>query len=106
LNDEWAKDKAQREQRVSEITKQLASGAASARRDHVGLTPQRSPQWYVNSQGQTMIVIPGPVEFLMGSPESEAGRKDNENQHKRRIARTFALAAKSVTVEQYRKFNA
>ena len=30
------------------------------------------PQWYVNGQGQTMVVIPGPVEFVMGSPPTEA----------------------------------
>ena len=33
------------------------------------------PQWYVNGQGQTMVVIPGPVEFVMGSPPTEAGRE-------------------------------
>jgi formylglycine-generating enzyme required for sulfatase activity len=62
-------------------------------------------RWYVNSRGQTMVVIPGPVEFLMGSPLTEAGRSDDETQHKKRIGRTFALAAKSVTVEQYRQFD-
>ena len=36
-----------------------------------------------------------------GSPPTEAGRHDDEIQHKKRIGRTFALAAKSVTVEQY-----
>ena len=41
----------------------------------------------------------------MGSPLTEAGRSDDETQHKERIGRTFALAAKSVTVEQYRKFD-
>jgi formylglycine-generating enzyme required for sulfatase activity len=41
----------------------------------------------------------------MGSPPTEAGRFDNERQHKKRIGRTFALAAKSVTVEQYRRFD-
>ena len=34
------------------------------------------PQWYVNGQGQTMVVIPGPVEFVMGSPPTEEGRLD------------------------------
>ena len=53
-----------------------------------------------------MVVIPGPVEFLMGSPPTEAGRLPEETQHKKRIGRTFALAAKSVTLEQYRKFKA
>ncbi|MGH7171458.1 MAG: formylglycine-generating enzyme family protein [Gemmataceae bacterium] len=40
-----------------------------------------------------------------GSPLTEAGRVDYETQHKKRIGRTFALAAKSVTVEQYRQFD-
>jgi formylglycine-generating enzyme required for sulfatase activity len=49
-------------------------------------------------------VIPGPVEFLMGSPLMEAERRDNELQHKKRISRTFALAAKLVTKEQFLRF--
>lgn len=40
----------------------------------------------------------------MGSPSAEAGRTDNELPHRRRIARTFALAATAVTLDQYRKF--
>jgi formylglycine-generating enzyme required for sulfatase activity len=44
------------------------------------------------------------VVFLMGSPATEAGRQESERQHGRRIGRTFALAAKPVTVEQYRRF--
>jgi formylglycine-generating enzyme required for sulfatase activity len=62
------------------------------------------PQWYVNRQGQTMVVIPGPVEFLMGSPSTEADRGAVESQHKRRIGRTYALAAKAVTVREFRRF--
>ena len=63
------------------------------------------PQWYVKTQGQTLVVIPGPVEFVMGSPITEVGRYENELQHNRRISRTFALASKSVTLEQYRQFD-
>jgi eukaryotic-like serine/threonine-protein kinase len=44
------------------------------------------------------------VEFVMGSPPTEAGRQDHEIEHKARITRTFALAAKPVTVEQFRQF--
>ena len=51
-----------------------------------------------------MIAIPGPVEFLMGSPPSDPDRLAGEDQHKRRINRSFALAAHSVTVEQFLKF--
>jgi serine/threonine protein kinase/formylglycine-generating enzyme required for sulfatase activity len=67
-------------------------------------THHPSPGWYVNSQGQTMVVIPGPVEFVMGSPLSEAGRNDIETPHKQRIGRTFVLSAKPVSVGEYRKF--
>ena len=51
-----------------------------------------------------MVVIPGPVEFVMGSPPTEGAGRDNETQHKKRIGRTFALAAKPVTVEQFLRF--
>jgi serine/threonine protein kinase/formylglycine-generating enzyme required for sulfatase activity len=92
VNDAWANEKEQRENRLDDLRRRLAKEYSK--------TP---PEWYVNSQGQTMVVVPGPVEFTIGSPPTEAGRYDNETQHTRRIGRTFALAAKSVTVEQYRK---
>ena len=98
VNEEWAKEKEQQAKRLEGIQQQLkASRAASA--------PGVQPQWYVNGQGQTMVVIPGPVEFVMGSPTTEAGRGPNENQHRRRIGRTFALAAKSVTLAEYQRFD-
>jgi len=59
----WAKDKEQREKRLDGIKQMLAKEKDK--------TP---PQWYVNGQGQTMVVIPGPVNFQMGSPTTEAGR--------------------------------
>jgi formylglycine-generating enzyme required for sulfatase activity len=90
IDEEWAKDKQQREWRLERIGKEWAKAA--------------KPQWYVNGQGQTMVVIPGPVVFQMGSPATEAGRSANETWHLQRIGRTFALAAKPVTVEQFRRF--
>jgi formylglycine-generating enzyme required for sulfatase activity len=89
-NEAWAKDKEQREKRLGDIQHLLAKEKDK--------TP---PQWFVNTQGQTMVVIPGPVQFLMGSPATEAGRYDGEPQHQRRINRSFAIAAHSVTWEQY-----
>ncbi len=94
VNDGWAKDTGRREQRIENI-RQLAR----ERRENA------PPQWYTDGQGQAMVVIPGPVEFLMGSPPTEAGRSDDERQHRRRIGRTFAVASKPVTVEQYRRFD-
>jgi serine/threonine protein kinase/formylglycine-generating enzyme required for sulfatase activity len=94
LNDEWAKDKEQQTKRLKRIRQQLGKDREK--------TP---PQWYVNGQGQTMVVIPGPVEFVMGSPPSEADRYDSETQHTMRIGRTFVLAAAPVTKEQFLKYD-
>ena len=63
VNEEWAKDKEQRQKRLQGIQQLLTKDKEK--------TP---PQWYVNGQGQTMVVIPGPVEFVMGSPPTEEGR--------------------------------
>jgi formylglycine-generating enzyme required for sulfatase activity len=94
LNEEWAIDKEQRQKRLQGIQGPLTKDKNKT-----------LPQWYVNGQGQTMVVIPGPVEFLMGSPSTEEGGQSAiESQHKRRIGRTFALAAKPVTVKEFRRF--
>jgi formylglycine-generating enzyme required for sulfatase activity len=94
LNAQWAQDKDQREKRLQSIGKVLAKGKEKA-----------PPQWYVNGQGQTMVVIPGPMEFLMGSPLTEKDRLGGEGQHRERIERTFAMASKAVTVSEYRRFD-
>jgi formylglycine-generating enzyme required for sulfatase activity len=62
-----------------------------------------SPLWHVNGQGQTMVVIRGPVQFVMGSPPGETGRETIEVQHTVRISRTFAIGAQAVTVGEYRR---
>jgi eukaryotic-like serine/threonine-protein kinase len=92
-NGQWAKDRQGRDKRLEGIGQLVQKDADR--------TP---PQWYVNSQGQTMVVIPGPVEFLMGSPPTEEGREAVELQHPRRIGRTYAVAAKAVTVREFRQF--
>jgi serine/threonine protein kinase/formylglycine-generating enzyme required for sulfatase activity len=90
VNKDWAEGKGQEGTRLEGVKRLLAK-------------EKPPPQWYVNGQGQTMVAIPGPVEFVMGSPVSE---KDwnREVQHKRRIGRTFALAATAVTKDQFLRF--
>ena len=68
-----------------------------------GKKPEQGRQWYLNGQGQTLVIIPGPVEFTMGSPIDEADRQPGETPHRRRIAHGFAIAAKEVTVEQFKR---
>jgi formylglycine-generating enzyme required for sulfatase activity len=71
--------------------------------------PEGGRRWYVNGQGQTLVIVAGPVEFLMGSPRTEAGREGGvegrvEMRHRRRIGRSFAIAAHEVTVAQFLRF--
>jgi serine/threonine protein kinase/formylglycine-generating enzyme required for sulfatase activity len=91
VNEEWAKDREGRDKRLAKIQGLVKEGR------------ERTPQWYINGQGQTMVVIPG-VEFRMGAPVTEEGRESDETQHQRRIGRSFALAAKPVTKEQILRF--
>jgi serine/threonine protein kinase/formylglycine-generating enzyme required for sulfatase activity len=80
----WAENKEQREKRIRDI---LASFKEKG---------QALPKWYVNGQGQTMVVIPPPGEFLMGG-----GGKDRQTPlHRHRIRRPFAISATHVTEEQ------
>jgi formylglycine-generating enzyme required for sulfatase activity/tRNA A-37 threonylcarbamoyl transferase component Bud32 len=78
---------------VAQIEKELAGAKPGARR------------WHVNGQGQTLVVVPAAAEFWMGSPGAEAGRVAlAEPLHRVRIPRSFAIAAKEVTVEQFLRF--
>jgi eukaryotic-like serine/threonine-protein kinase len=61
--------------------------------------------WYVNGQRQTMVAIAGPVEFRMGSPPDEPGHAKIETLRPVRIERSFALASKPVTMEQYLEYD-
>jgi formylglycine-generating enzyme required for sulfatase activity len=60
--------------------------------------PDRS---MTNSIGMKLVRIP-PGEFLMGSPETEEGRYDNEKQHKVTLTRGFMMAATPVTQGQWK----
>lgn len=53
-------------------------------------------KWYINSQRQTMVIVPKPGDVLIG---------DGQHRHPRVIDRTFAIASKEVTVEQFAKFS-
>jgi serine/threonine protein kinase/formylglycine-generating enzyme required for sulfatase activity len=91
-----ANDSVQRHEKVERISQESASGESSG--------SGGSAQWYVNCQGQTMAVVVGPVEFAMGSPSYEPDRFNDEQLHRRRIPRTFAIATKPVTVAEYRNY--
>jgi formylglycine-generating enzyme required for sulfatase activity len=69
------------------------------------VTHRGERRWYVNGQGQTFVVIDGPVEFSMGAPQTEPERvAEDQTPRRMSIPRRFALAAREVTVEQYQRF--
>jgi formylglycine-generating enzyme required for sulfatase activity len=87
-----------RAERLQQVRRQWAKDPQAA-----------EPRWYVNHQGQTMVLIPGPVEALVGSPPTELGREggsegQTEAPQRKRIGRAFAMAAKEVTVAQFLRF--
>ena len=49
-------------------------------------------RWFVNGQGQTFTVIDSHDPFLMGSPVSEAGRREEDTLHWQKIGRTYCAA--------------
>jgi formylglycine-generating enzyme required for sulfatase activity len=69
---------------------------------------QMDAKWHVPDSivhvqtGATMLLI-HPGEFLMGSPESEAERRDDEVQHRRVIRKPFYLGKTAVTQAEWRK---
>jgi formylglycine-generating enzyme required for sulfatase activity len=60
-------------------------------------------RWFVNREGKTFAVINGPVEFRIGSPETDLERLE-EPQRQVVIPRRFAIATKEVTVGEFRRF--
>ena len=61
-------------------------------------------QWYVNTEGQTFVILNADKPFRMGSPDGEPNRRKDEVPHQQRIGRTFAIASKIVTKAQFRHF--
>jgi formylglycine-generating enzyme required for sulfatase activity len=73
------------QEKVEGIDRELATGQVKGDR-----------QWYVNRQGQTMMLVP-PGEF-----ENDSAGPDK--RMKVRVERRFALAAREVTVAEFRLF--
>jgi sulfatase modifying factor 1 len=61
------------------------------------------PVAFENDLGMRLVLIPAGT-FLMGSPEDEEGRGDDETQHEVTITKPFYMSIFEVTNGQYRKF--
>ncbi|MCO8122379.1 bifunctional serine/threonine-protein kinase/formylglycine-generating enzyme family protein [Stieleria sp. TO1_6] len=62
-------------------------------------------QWFVNSVGNTMIIVDHPPVFRMGAPANEPMRTKSDRQHLRKIDRKIAVATTEVTWEQFQQFS-
>lgn len=82
---EWLLRQWQAADDLPEIDKTLATGKLEGDR-----------LWYVNRQGQTMVIVPDPGEFWMG---------EGTERQKMQLGRSFAIGAKEVTVEQFGRFH-
>jgi formylglycine-generating enzyme required for sulfatase activity len=66
--------------------------------------PPGKRRWYVTGQGKTMAVVPGPLDFPVGSPPHEPNREGSETLHWVRVPRSFAVATREVTLAEFRDF--
>jgi hypothetical protein len=90
---EWALRKWGQQEKLKEVDAQLT-----------GQKDWGDRRWCINRQGQTFARIEGPVEFRMGSPPTEPERSEVETPRVVSIPRSFAIAAKEVTIEQFQRF--
>lgn len=65
--------------------------------------PSSGDRFLTNSIGVQLAKVPA-GEFLMGSPESEEERSDDEDQHPVKISKDFFLGQHEITYGQFRKF--
>jgi formylglycine-generating enzyme required for sulfatase activity len=93
---EWTLRRWKHQEEVRAIDKELSKDQDRVKR-----------LWYINSQGQTLALIKGPVEFTRGSPNTDMERaRDSEPMSQVTIPHRFAIATKEVTVEQFQRFAA
>jgi serine/threonine protein kinase/formylglycine-generating enzyme required for sulfatase activity len=81
---EWLLRQWGQEGKLQEVDRRLATGKVEGGR-----------RWYVNHQGQTMVVVDRPGVVWLG---------EGKERHRRRIDRSHAIASKEVTLGQFLKF--
>ncbi len=78
----WTLRQWHEENTVVRLDAELRSASSQAQRN-----------WFINSQGQTFVVVDGPVEFVMGDQATKV-----------KLSHRFAVAAHEVTVAQFKQF--
>jgi formylglycine-generating enzyme required for sulfatase activity len=94
----WTLRRWGRHAELQEIDLQFATGS-----------PVGNRLWFVNRQGRTLVIIPPPGEFIIGSPPTELGREGGpeggvEMQRFVRVDHAFALMIHQVTVGEMLEF--
>jgi eukaryotic-like serine/threonine-protein kinase len=94
---EWLLSKWRNENQIQAIDKELGKLTLPTPKMNQGPTSSQGNNrgWYINSQGQTMVIVRGPVEFEMG---------EEKFHYRKTIGHSFAIASKEVTVEQFERF--
>lgn len=72
-------------------------------------SPVGGRHWFVNRKGRTLVIVPAPGEFIVGSPPTELGREGGpeggvEMQRFVRIDHSFAMMIHQVTVAEILEF--
>ncbi len=93
---EWTLRRYQQQTELDRIDSQLTQLKTTS--------PQIERQWYVTGEGHTLVVIPGPVRFRMGSLSPGAADEGDELLHEQMIHRSFSIASKETTVAQFQRF--
>jgi formylglycine-generating enzyme required for sulfatase activity len=62
----------------------------------------QAPKEITNSIGMKLVLVPKGT-FMMGSPETEKGRQENETQHEVTISKDYYLGVYEVTQAEYQQ---
>ncbi len=94
----WTLRRWGRQADLESIDRQFATGSAVGNR-----------RWFVNRRGRTLVIIPPPGEFVIGSPPTEIGREGGpeggvEMPRHVRIDHAFAVMIHQVTVAEMLEF--
>jgi len=101
-----SKDKFKAEDILAELENLIPSDARmAALRERVAAMPGPRKQLVVDLGGGVKMefVLIRPGTFLMGNPKSEAGRSDDETQHKVTLTKPFYMGKHEVTQGQWTK---
>ena len=83
-------------------SKSPLEGGAGGVSKSVSKNVSELPKRFTNKLDMKFVLIP-PGEFLMGSPEDEPGRRNDEKQHRVTISRAFYMQTTQVTQGQWEK---